>query len=369
MKRWLMVVLVVCAFISNFAVAADKNYCRIGVDPFDTSQRVKENERTIPLPGDLPVYMIGRNSSGNCWLKAGEVVVLNTAANGKEYLNRVLVCGNYVFSQSKKKYVWDLIEGDESASGQITEKPRPLPITPAVVVAPSQQPKSPKPTVVMFANPLNIYKGQATQLAWMSQNAERVVIQPAFSNVVATSGSAASPALNATTTFIATAFNAQGESAIASVTVSAVDVPCSARKSGWGSTIGGLLGTGIGVATFNPWVALGGGTVGGLIGGYLDGSCIAPSDVTTGVALGAAGMATVNTLDPPEGPKGDKGDTGPTGNTGTTGNTGAQGPTGNTGTTGNTGAQGPTGNTGNTGPQGPPGPSVPQGPITPPVIP
>jgi len=361
MKRvvWIFGIVALLVLTSGVADAAEKKYCRIGRSPVNASQALAPGERAVALSEDMDVFMVQKGRPPvNCSLKSGEKIVVVEFVGGKTYVDRVLACGNPVLSQKdQSKIPWEGAKPAAEKAAAPPEKkeevkqptpapapaPQPAPAVPAVTPAPPPPPSKPKPTVLMFATPMHIYKGQTTQITWISQNADSADIQPAVGKVAA-SGSVTTPPLSGTTTFTVVA-SGNGETANASVTISASDLPCSARKSGWGAVLGGLAGAVVSVvAAFEPTTALAVSAGSALIGGYLDGQCIAPSDVTTGVAMGAAaGMVShyENHPDPGVGPRGPQGPQGP------------QGPPG--GTTG--------------GPSIPPPIPPPTGPYGPPIIP
>ena len=314
-----MVLLAIFISSVSFAAEAQRKYCRSGTDPVDTTYRLDEGEREVELSDDLLVLNKGKNSIAKCWLKKGDKVILTTADDGKEYIDRKISCNNPLLSPDKKKILW--VEKAEA------EKPKspPQQSSPAPAVAAPEKSDS-RPAVSLSANLLEVYKGKRVLLTWDSQKAKTVFINGTDMNSIM--GSVQTNPITENTTFVATALAFDGQKTETTVAITAMDVPCQARKSGWGATIGGVIGSAITVGLIAGDVVTGGAIAlltplplaTTMLGSYLDGDskCVAPSDVNAGLAYGTGAVALGHVINHPKtpGPPGGKGEKGETGSTG-----------------------------------------------------
>ena len=369
MKKWLLIALVLAVFLSSFSVSPsygaatpkDLKPCVFGHDPMDQGRQLKEGEKFFALLEKTPIWSRGGKSRGECMGQPGQSLAAKLMPDsdivGKRKWQATWVydCGNDIENPAG----YEIYFYDNEPKTEMPPKPAPQLVcgegthqegavcVPDKVVAPPSPPAQ-APQVKLRANPLVIYRGQQATLDWDSRYADKLYFKDGGS---ANEMGSAVTVPNATTTYVLVASGPGGENS-ASVTVTVLDPTCQMKKSGWGSIIGGLIGGGLGILSRNPYIALAAGTGGALIGGYIDGGCITPSDATTGIATGGAAMSATHIIYHPKTP-------------------GPQGPAGKDGVPGAKGDPGQS----VTGPQGPPGPPGPPGtvifpspsPVVPPV--
>lgn len=300
-KVYFFVFLAIFFFVSVSVEAVEgRRYLRIGADPMDKGICDRLQLKTIRLPHDVEAVVgTGSGKRVRGWIPAGTQVSVGSDGLAE----RICACGNVIHNRIVVE------EAMPPAQTVRVEKPAP----------------TPAPAPVQQAAPV--------------KSEPRVFCGPGTQVVAQQDGSYYCLAVQQRVTCAYGYYEYQGACYPYQQPQQEKKLSCRERKTGWGSVIGGLVGAAAGILTKNPWWALGGGTAGGIIGGYIDGGCIEPSDVTTGMAFGGTGMSATHILHHPKTP-------------------GPQGP------------QGPQGQQGQPGPQGPPGQPVvnPQQPPVPPPV-